>query len=315
MRKVYIKDLKVSDVLLSHNFAVKEFTKKKGKTGKEYFNVTLSDKTGQVNAKVWGTNFNEVDQNAKAGDVVSVTGRVDEFLEKPQVIIEKMKIVKDFDPADFLVKGERDQDEIWKEIQDEVSDLKDKAIKDLINKIFSDEKFVKKYKEVPAAEIVHQDYIGGLLEHTYEMMVVARTCKNLYTQVRWAELLYGVLFHDVGKVEELNPTGVTLERTKSGALLGHLIQGLLFLDKQFPKDFDAEKKDRLLHMVASHNGKKELGSPVVPMTLEAILLSAIDDLSFMVGAYFTHIRKNDADDRGLTGYNRYLGASMLLNDY
>lgn len=315
MRKVFIKDLKVSDVLLNHNFAVKEFTKKKGKTGKDYFNVVLADKTGQVSAKVWGTNFNEVDQNVKVGDVVSVTGRVDEFLEKPQVIIEKMAIIKDFDPSDFLVKGERDQDQIWKEVLDEVNGLDDKDIKDLITKIFSDEKFVKKYKEVPAAELVHQDYVGGLLEHTYEMMIIGKASKDLYKEVKWSELLYGILFHDVGKVEELNPTGVTLERTKSGALLGHLVQGLLFLDKQFPKDFDEEKKDRLLHMVASHNGKKELGSPVVPMTLEAILLSSIDDLSFMVGTYFTHLRKNESDDRGLTGYNRYLGASLLLNDY
>jgi 3'-5' exoribonuclease len=314
MRKVFIKDLRVSDVLLNHKLAVKEIAKKKGKTGNEYLNIVFSDKTGQINAKAWSNAFADIDQSLSAGDVANVTARVDEFNGKPQIIVEKMSKADNFDPSDFLQKGERDADKIWQEIINEVNNLQDEEIKNLILNIFSDESFVKKYKEVPAAELVHQDYVGGLVEHNYEMMVAGKACKDLYKEVRWAELLYGVLFHDVGKVEELNTTGIVLERTKGGYLLGHLVQGLLFLNSKFPSDFDKDKKERLLHMIASHNGSTELGSPIAPMTLEAILLSALDDLSFKAGTYYTHLRKNEPNEKGIAGYNRYLGASILSHD-
>lgn len=315
MRKVYIKDLKVSDVLLNHNFAVKEFTKKKGKTGKEYFNVVLADKTGQVSAKVWGTNFNDVDQNVKTGDVVSVTGRVDEFLEKPQVIIEKLVLVKDFDPSDFLLTGGRDLDEIWSYIQDKTSSLDDTDIKKAISKVFEDKKIVSLYKQVPAGEIVHHNYVGGLLEHVYEMLIISESVPKLYSEANYSELFMGILFHDVGKVEEYVTTGVTLERSKSGYFLGHMAQGILLLEKLLPEDFPQDTKDRLYHMILSHHGEKEKGSPVQPMTLEAILLSQIDEMSSKAGIYYAHIKNEDPDDKGMVGYSRYLGSSILHHDY
>lgn len=313
--RVYIKDLKVGDVLLKHKFAIKDISLKKGKTGSNYYTVVLSDKTGSVGAKIWSNSFAECDlSKAKSGSVVEVNGKVDSFNNKAQIIIEKMSVCSDYNADDFIPTGDRDLNKIYNELISEVKSLDDEEVKQMILSVFSNDEFTKKYKEVPAAEVVHQDYVGGLLEHTYEMLKIAKACKDLYPNLRYSELVFGIIFHDVGKIYELTTTGVTLERTLPGYLLGHMIQGLLFINTKFPKDFTNDKKVRLLHMIVSHNGAIELGAPVTPMTLEAILLSAIDDLSFKAGTYYSHIRKNEPDEKGLLGYSKYLGATLLKQD-
>ena len=315
MLKSYIKDLRNGDVVLNQQFGLIFCAKKLGRMGNEYYEVILGDKTGQIDAKIWANSFCNCDfPKCKEGDVVEITGKVDSFNEKPQLIIEKMTYVKDYDPADFLYAGTMDKKKLWKYLMDEVNNLDDADIKNLILKIFSDEEFTKAYKNAVAGEMLHHDFIGGLLEHVYEMAKFAKVAKELYSEVKYSELLFGVIFHDIGKLDELVAGGVALKRTKSGFLLGHLVQGLLRVDKYFPSGFDEDKKLRIMHLIASHHGVKEHGSPVVPMTLEAILLNAIDDMSFKVGVMHSFARSKIADDMGFLGYNKYLGANLLSSE-
>ncbi|PIR43674.1 hypothetical protein COV24_01295 [candidate division WWE3 bacterium CG10_big_fil_rev_8_21_14_0_10_32_10] len=314
MNKLYIKDLKVGDVLVNHKFAIKDFAKKVGKTNNEYYTVVLSDKTGFIDAKIWSNSFAEcsVDQ-IKIGNVVNVTGKIDEYNSTPQIILEKMIITEEYNAGDFLSEGTRDANEIFNSILETVDLLEDTDIKNLILDIFKNEDLLKKYKQVPAGEFVHHSFVGGLLEHVYEMLEFAKTAKILYPDINFSELAFGVIFHDIGKIEELGVNGVVMERTLPGYLIGHLGQGLLLVNKHFPENFDVTKKNRLLHMILSHHGEKDKGSPIQPMTLEALVLSEIDTLSSRVGIYYTNLSKGETDEKGLTAYSKYLGASFLVH--
>ena len=311
MKKTFIKDLKAGDILVNHSFAVTSFSKRVGKNNNEYYDLTLSDKTGKIKAKIWGDSFASCDLSSlQTGDVISVTGKVDSFNDALQVIIQKFSILEDFNPEFFVERGERDVEALFDYILSEVESLEDKDIKKLIKEIFKNEKLVKAYKRMPAGQVVHHNYVGGLLEHVYEMLKFAQTAKELYPNINYSELVFGILFHDIGKLYELNFKGASINRTKEGYLLGHIVLGTLFLEKYFPKDFDKEKKMRLLHLILSHHGSQEHGSPVMPLTLEAQILSYIDDISSQVGIYSSHLRENIPDEEGFTPYNKYLGSIL-----
>lgn len=310
--KLYIKDFKVADVLVDHSLAIKSLEKKVSKNNKEYYNVILSDKTGQIDAKIWSDYFSSCSLNeVKPGNVVKITGKVDSFNSTPQLIIEKMQIVKDYNPSDFLNSTDQDVEDLFKYIMDTIESLEDTEIKTVAKSILEDTAILKAYKQVPAGEYVHHNYVGGLVTHVVEMLKFAESSKSVYKNINFSELAFGVIFHDIGKVHELALNGVVLERTLAGYLVGHLGQGLMLVNNFFPKDFDEDKKNRLLHMLISHHGEREKGSPVQPMTLEAIILSEIDNLSFKAGTYFTHLEGSEVNDKGLTGYSKYLGTSIL----
>lgn len=166
MLRAYIKDLRSGDVILNQTFGLIVLNKKTGRTGNEYYEVILSDRTGQIDAKIWANSFNacEIDECSE-GCVVEIVGKLDEFNGKPQLIIEKLKVVTDYDPADFLFDGNRNKDECWNFLMSEVDSLEDTEVKDLIKSILANEEFTKKFKVTTAAEYVHHDYVGGLLEH------------------------------------------------------------------------------------------------------------------------------------------------------
>ena len=314
MLRAYIKDLKVGDVVLNQQFGVLSFAKKLGRTGNEYYEVILSDKSGHIDAKIWANSFNYCDLNINEGGVVEITGKVDSFNDKPQLIIEKLTEVKTFDPADFLYSGTRNKEEIWNYLINEVNSLEDAEIKNITLKILNNDEIQNSYKKATAAEYVHHDFVGGLLEHVYEMLVIAKSVKFLYPEINYSELVFGIVFHDIGKLYEYKTSGISLGRTKSGYLLGHIVQGLLFLNTFFEESFNADKKDRLLHLISSHHGSKEFGSPVNPSTIEAVMLSQIDDLSSKAGIFYTQKRNSLVDNLGFIGFNKYLGANILDTD-
>lgn len=190
-------------------------------------------------------------------------------------------------------------------------DLEDKEVKDLIKDIFSDSDLKEKFKTAPAAELVHHDYVGGVLEHVYDMLRFSVPYKEIYPQIRYSELVFGIIFHDIGKIYELSQSGVALSRTMSGYLIGHISQGYGLIEKKIPKEFNEFKKDRLLHMILSHHGQLEYGSPIKPMTLEALALSIIDIASSQLEIAVKHIEQNEVDERGKTAFNRHLETSFF----
>lgn len=279
MKDQYIGDLKVNDKVTNFLVVVKSIRKGKTSQGKDFMDLVIGDKTGDLIAKIWADGLDNCDK-CEIGDIVSITAQVGEFRNQPQAVITFLQRTNDYEISDFLKTSTKDIDKIYNEIIDEVSSFKNKPLQKLINVFYKDKNFSEIVKQAPAAEKIHHEYIGGFLEHVNEMLDIARTTFKHYENIDFELLAAGVLLHDIGKTKELTVKH-TVCRTVEGYLLGHLSIGMLMVNEEIAKikDFPEDTRVKLLHLIASHHGKLEFGSPVLPMTREAYALCHIDDLS------------------------------------
>lgn len=316
-KKIYITDLKIDQKIEDGIFSLKEFEKKISRQNKTYLNVNLGDKTGEIRGKVWFESFVDVDQNAKVGDIVSVSGVIQEYADKPQIIISSLRVVKDIAPEDFLPVTERDRGDLLKDLQGEVENIKNPYLKKLILLFWENENNRDMYINYPAGEYVHHGYVGGLIEHVWEMSQLAKPYFKLYPQLNWDLFFTGLFFHDVGKLRDLEIVGAVIKRTTTGRLLDHIAEGVIIVDKLISKipDFPDELRTEVLHLILSHQGEKEFGSPVVPQTLEAIVLHAVDVSSADMNQATKHIDKNLESGDEFTDYHKWLRRSLYQKKY
>lgn len=314
MKQKYIADLQFKDRLADEMFAVKNLKMGKTVDGRDYADLILSDRTGEVTAKVW----NECLETCKlpaVGDVAFVTGTVEEFRDKQQVKVTSIRAAKDdeFELEDYLPKSERDSDEMWQIVESYVAMVKDKHLKELLNVFFSDKKFIKKFKRAPAAEMIHHAYLGGLLEHTSEMLQFSESITKVYKNVNRDLLTVGILLHDIGKIDELG-VDHSIYRTTGGCLVGHIVQGANLVSKtigeleKFPEDLGSE----VIHLILSHHGKLEYGSPVRPMTIEAMALHNLDMMSFELNTVEKILQDNKESESEFSDYNRLFETRIYL---
>lgn len=263
----------------SQPFVVRKIHSQRASNGKEYWNLTLADKTGEIYAKVWADNLASCDQ-VTGGDVVLVYGTVSEYKERKQIIIAKMIKSDEFDMSDFIEKSQKDTAAMFDFIEQAISAIENKFVKKLVQSFFTDQNFIERFKSAPGAQKIHHAYVGGLLEHTYEMLKFAQCVEAEYPVINKDLLTAGALLHDIGKMEELAVSS-DIERTVKGKLIGHLTIGALTIAKKMDaiKNFPEHLKNKILNLILGHHGKLEFGSPVKPMLLESQVLYRIDELS------------------------------------
>ncbi|PID59456.1 MAG: hydrolase [Ignavibacteriae bacterium] len=299
LKQISVKE-RVELFLLLTNIIEKET-----KNGKKYLDLVLRDKSTSINAKKWD-NFDEFVLQARAGNIVKVLGTMDEFNNQPQIKIDKIRITAASDNVsieDFLPKSSRNFTEMENELNSRIERIENKCLKRIIKEILSKDNF-EKYKKVPAGKAWHHAYIGGLLEHTLEIVKICDLMCDIHPEVNRDLVISGAILHDLGKIEELEITN-GFEYTNKGKLLGHIVIVANLIEKAAVKisDFPEWLKDQLLHLVLSHQGKLEYASPVVPKTLEAIILYHADELSAKTNAYKSAII---AETTGNTNWTRYL---------
>lgn len=281
-----LKLLKTKDKL-EHFFLLTAFAVKSTKAGKEYLDVILRDESLSVNGKMWD-GFQSVISSLKSGMVVKILGTLDEFNNQPQIKIERMRIAlkeDDVSPSDFLPKSNRSPIEMENELLERISLIKNVHLKTLLKQILNNDNLLK-YKKVPAGKAWHHAYIGGLLEHTLEIVKICDLMSKIHPEVNNDLLVSGAILHDMGKIEELEfESG--FDYTDKGKLLGHIVIAANTIEKAAGKidNFPEQLKNHLMHLVLSHQGKLEYASPVVPKTLEAIILYHADELSAKTNAY------------------------------
>ena len=295
MKQIYIENLEQGNLLNEEQFVVKNVYQGKTVQGKNYIDLILSDRTGEVAGKIWELNIDNCAE-VKVGDIVAVSGKIESFREKPQINITFLQKADDFKLDDFLPKTEKDIDELWEIVSKQMKTIKNKHLKELLSSLFSDKKFVEQYKNSPAAEKIHHAYLGGLLEHVVEMLNLNETITADYPNLDKDLMIAGIILHDIGKLDELN-VNHTIFRTTEGNLLSHITLGALRIDKAIAEinDFPMKLRNLLLHLLISHHGKLEFGSPVKPMTREAIALTYIDNLSAKINTVENVIA--EADDK------------------
>jgi 3'-5' exoribonuclease len=283
--KTFIRDF-VTNQTVSTTFLVKAKEYRNKKSGGQYLTLTLADRTGEINGH-WWDNFEESAETFEADDIVFARGQVIVHRNRLQLTVHRMRACeeREYDLADYFPTTKYDVDQMFAELMQTVRGFVNPYLRQLLENIFADEATVKKFKRAPAAKTMHHPYLGGLLEHTLSLVRLAHKVGSHYEGIDLDLLQTGAVLHDFGKIDELSYERGT-NYTDEGQMIGHLaMETLMVADqiKQIP-DFPEELRRHLLHLLLTHHGKLEYGSPKLPSTPEALMLAYLDDLDSKVEA-------------------------------
>ena len=312
MKETYVSDLRPNQVIVS-DFLVQTKEVRSKKAGGNYLSLALADKTGEVEAKVWD-NVELMEPTFARDDFVKVKGAVQLFQNRPQLTIHKLKRLEDreVDLADFFPRSARDPQEMWQELQGVVGTIGNEPLRALLGRILSDPEIAARFKLAPAAKSLHHAYLGGLLEHVLSLCRLARLVLQNYPDLDPDLVIAGAILHDIGKVYELSYSR-SFGYTTEGQLLGHMIIELEILHKalaampQFPRPLQT----LLEHIIISHHGQYEFGSPKLPMFREALLFHYLDDLDSKLQSMDSLLQRDQALGGEWTRYSPSLARTIL----
>jgi len=283
--KIFISDFAPNQTV-STTFLVKSKELRSKKTGGQFALLTLSDRTGEIVGQ-WWDNFEETLDTFDRDDIVFARGFVNSYRNHLQLAIHRVRRCEEheIDLAHYFPTTKHCVEAMFAELMGVVQEFGNPHLKQLLENIFADEATVKKFKRCPAAKSMHHPYLGGLLEHTLSLTKLCRKVAGHYEGIDLDLLLTGAVLHDFGKIDELS-----YERgfgyTNEGQMIGHLSMEVIMVAdqiKQIP-GFPEELRRHVLHLLLAHHGKLEYGSPKLPLTPEALMLSYLDDLDSKVEA-------------------------------
>lgn len=296
MKRIYVKNLRdYVNSEIEDYFLVASIKTRKKRDGGDFLDVTLSDATGSIPARVF-VNIEDNRLSLKEGMVVKIRGIVDQFREEISIKISEALPEDNFDITDFIPTTSKDIDRMVLDLHRNVERVSNPYLRELLKRFFNDAEFMERFKMAPAAKANHHAYIGGLLEHTLNVTELCVSIASRYREVNFDLLIAGALLHDIGKVEEYTYFP-KIDRTDIGRLLGHLVIGYEMIMKKicemrnFRGGFPEDLKLQILHLVISHHGELEWGSPVRPMTLEAQILHFADNMDSKVWMFIDAKRK------------------------
>jgi len=307
MKSPFARDLKPNEVSTAL-FLVQSKEIRQKRTGEPYLSLLLADRTGELDAKMWD-NVAEVMDTFDRDDFVKVKGLLQIYNNRPQFTIHKIRPVEDREVefGDFFPASARDSDAMWLELRGIVEELSNRHIRALLNAFLDDPAIAERYKVAPAAKTIHHAFRGGLLEHVLSLCGLAKLAAGHYASVDLNLLIAGAVLHDIGKIHELGyQRGFTY--TSEGQLLGHIAIAIRMLaDKlqAFPH-FPVELRNLIEHMILSHHGRLEFGSPKVPIFPEALLLHYLDDLDSKMECMRALIEKEPLAEGFFTPYSHSL---------
>jgi 3'-5' exoribonuclease len=314
MKEFYICDcVRHENKIITSNFVVVSKQIKPKKTGEPYLALTLGDRSGQLEAKMWD-NVEEVLNAFEQDDFLKIKGLVNKYKNRFQLTIHKVRKLgeTEIEFSDYLPKTTKNIDDLWQTLADYVASFQNPHLKSLVQAFMSDREIAAAYRNAPAAKTLHHAYIGGLLDHVVSLFRSCDLVSRNYPQVNRDLLLTGVFLHDIGKIHEL-AYNRSFSYTTRGQLLGHMIIELEMLQAKLAmvRAFPAELKTLLEHLIISHHGEYEFGSPKLPMFPEALLLHYMDDLDSKMEAMRTQFEREADLDSSWTSYNASLGRPLL----
>ena len=311
----FVRELEVEDQIVGF-FRVSSKQVRETRSGKPYLDLSLSDKTGEINAKMWEDPEAKWDEIGP-GDVVKVQARVDQYDNKLQLILQRVRAAlpedadAGYDASRFEESSEYDIDAMWEELWGYAEGLSE-PLKSLATGLLEERR--ENFCRGPASSHLHHPYVGGLLEHTLN---VVRTCDYFSGRypVRRDLLLAGAILHDIGKLEEIRPHPEN-EYTMSGKLIGHTVQGWGMMQVKANElgTLDENILTLLGHLILSHQGRPEWNAPRVPQTLEAMVLHYADDLDAKV-EIFRRAVERDPNEGEFTPRHRTMGREFYKSTY
>ena len=321
MKEIFVSDLAgLEDGRLFDGFFVLLSRQTRStKANKPYLTVILADRTGQIEGRIWDPEDPRVAREVRRGDLVKVRGCVSRFDERLQMKIEQLRLAQpeEADRSDMLPGTSCDVTELWRELEGFVESFTDPHLKQLLIRLFDDPVLAAAYREAPAARNLHHAWLGGLLEHVVSLLKLADRVVASYPLLHRDLLLTGVILHDIGKVREL-VWDVGFEYSVEGTLLGHIHMGMEMVQKAMAEvpGFPPRLKTLVEHMILSHHGRLEFGSPKLPMIPEALVLNFVDDLDAKMQAVASEFDRSAREGRAageLTGRVWALDQRQLLD--
>jgi 3'-5' exoribonuclease len=314
MKDFFLSDCaRFENKVIVSSFVVTTKQVKPKKSGEPYLALTLADRCGQIEAKMWD-NVEDAIDSFDQEDFLKIKGLLNKYKNRFQLTIHKLRKLGDseVDFADYLPKTTKNVDDLWRALEEFVNSIGDPHLKALIQSFMSDPVIAAAYRNAPAAKTLHHAYIGGLLDHVVSL---CRSCDLLsrnYPQVNRDLLLTGAFLHDIGKIHELSYSR-SFSYTSRGQLLGHMIIELEMLQAKISQmpHFPDKLKTLLEHLIISHHGEFEFGSPKLPMFPEALMLHYLDDLDSKMESMRAHFEREAENDSSWTTYNASLGRTLL----
>jgi 3'-5' exoribonuclease len=314
MKEFFLSDcIQFENQTFDTHFVVAAKQVKNKKDGAPYLALTLADRSGQIDAKMWD-NCAEAIATIEQDDFVKARGLLNKYNNKFQFTIHKIRKCdeSEVDPGDFLPKTTKNIDELWARLGDYVDSFTDPHLKALLQLFMADQEIAHAYRTAPAAKTLHHAFIGGLLDHVLSLMGLCELVMQNYPNINRDLVLTGVFLHDIGKIHELGYAR-SFSYTTKGQLLGHIIIVLEMLHEKIAQieDFPEELKILVEHLIISHHGQLDFGSPKVPMFPEALLLHYCDDLDSKMEAMRAQFERESLSDSVWTSYNPSLGRPLL----
>jgi 3'-5' exoribonuclease len=314
MKSSFVSDLVAEQTITSY-FLVNEKEIRNSRAGKGYLRLDLGDRSGTIEAVMWDQ-FEASAKDIGRGDVVKVNARVESYRNKLQLTLQQLRLAKpeEVELADYFPHTKEDVGKMWAQLLEYANSIENPWLKKLVNAVITNPAIAVRYKRAPAAKVMHHAYLGGLLEHVIGLCGLAKQVAAHYPELNADLLLTVAILHDVGKLDELcydRAIGYTTE----GQLLGHIVMELETVSKAMDaiEGFPANLKTVVQHLLISHHGQYEFGSPKLPMIREAMVFHYLDDMDSKMAAVRAALATESGDDEW-SAYSAALGRKFLKLD-
>jgi 3'-5' exoribonuclease len=286
MKSPYISELGDGQSVITYFLVCGKEVCSAVRSGKKWLQLDLGDKTGVIAGKMWD-GFEMAAATLSPDDVVKVQARSKTYNGKLELTVEKIRKAEpeEYTLEDLVPHTERNIEELKVRLLGYVSDVQNSWIKRLLEEVLDDPRVAGKFERAPAAMTMHHAYVGGLIEHVVSLCGLCRAMTSHYPDLDGDLLIAGAVLHDIGKIDEMT-FNRAVQYTTEGELLGHILIGYEFLSRKMDaiEGFPAELKTLLLHIVASHHGQYDFGSPKLPQFREAVVFHYLDELDSRIGA-------------------------------
>jgi 3'-5' exoribonuclease len=315
MKTHYVSDLHDGEAVASLFLVREKEIRTSPRTGTSWLQLELADRTGTIPAKMWD-NFSAIAATFEQDDVVQIRGRVKLYNGQKELTLEQIipAAERDYDLGDFLPHTKQDVEKLYAEVREAIAGMKNPWLKRLVTAVVEDPAIAPKFKRAPAAMTMHHAYIGGLLEHVASLIGLSRRVTAHYPELDEDLLLAGIVLHDIGKIDELRYLRA-FDYTTEGRLLGHITIGVSIVRDKIRAipDFPVPLAVLVEHLILSHHGTHEFGSPSLPQTLEAVALHFLDDMDSKMAAMRATLEA-PAEEDAWTERNPSLRRALLRTD-
>lgn len=314
MKRQYVQTLQEGDTVNDYFVATRKDLRDQQKGGK-FLGMVFKDKTGEIGGILW-TNAVSVARLFELGDVVNVRGSVTSYQDRLQIRVDQVLPLREdeYNPEDLVYTPE-DTSTMFKDFLAIMGTIENEWLQKLVGAFFEDQEFVTKFSAAAAGKKWHHAYRGGLVQHCTEIARLAQATCEIFPQIDRDLLLTGVLVHDIGKIEEMTQD-LFVEYTTPGKLLGHLTMGTQLVQRKIDgiPGFPENLRLQVLHCVLSHHGELVNGSPVIPKTLEALVLYHLDNLDAQTDAFVRIISETRDKGQGWSDYIPMIDRQVWTKD-